>query len=304
MKSVLVGAVESTKCALETMCACDRAPALVVTLPPDLAKRHSDFVDLGPLAEQHGIKVHHTQKSNAPETLAALRDVDADVVLVIGWSQLCNEEFRAIPRIGCLGYHPTALPKLRGRAVIPWTILLGEDRSGASIFWLGDGADTGDIAAQLVFPIDPHEETARGLYDKQLDAIKELLPPLLHRLAAGDVPRRVQDHDKATICARRGPEDGLIDWQQPAEDIHRLIRAVGPPYPGAFTYGADGTQVVITAATRSEDSARYIGMPGQIQAIDGDTLTVMCGDGQCLNVTDWHGPDTRPKLHSKFGMLK
>ena len=301
MKIALVGAVESTRVAIEALDEAGHTPAMLVTLPRDLAHRHSDFVDLQPLAAEHGIPLHTTAKSNAPETIETLKAVAPDLMLVIGWSQLCNAEFRSIASRASLGYHPSALPKLRGRGVIPWTILQCEDRSGASLFWLADGADTGDIAAQELFDIDPDTETARSLYDKQMAALHRLLVKFMARFDAGETPRTPQDHSKATICARRTPEDGRIDWRDPAAKIERLVRAAGAPYPGAFTE-SDAQRVTITKARLAERQGVYIGLPGQVQAREADSFTVMCGDDQCLDILEWSGPSAPPKLHSKLGL--
>lgn len=106
MKTVFVGAVEGSLEALAAICAAGHVPALVVTLPPQLSGRHSDFADLAPTAEKYGVPVHHTSRSDSEETLKVLREVDPDLILVIGWSQICGPDFRAIPRLGCIGFHP------------------------------------------------------------------------------------------------------------------------------------------------------------------------------------------------------
>ena len=301
MKIVLVGAVESTEIALNALCKSGFVPEMVVTLPPELAHRHSDFVDVGPLAQEHGCALHLTQKSDSDETIAAIRAIDPDLVLVIGWSQLCGPTFRAVPKLGCIGFHPSDLPKLRGRAVLPWTILLQEKVVGASLFWLAEGADTGEIAAKARFEVDTETITARGLYDRHMEALADMLPPLMDRIAAGDVPRVPQIEEGASTCALRRPEDGLIDWTASAADIHRLIRAAGPPYPGAFTHAVDGTKLVLTNVRHTPRKDYYIGIPGQVQDIDGKVFTVYCGDGNCIDILDWYGADVPPKLHTKLG---
>lgn len=298
MRAVFVGAVEGSLAGLKALCAAGHAPDLVVTLPPDLAHRHSDFADLDAFAAHQGLPVHHTARSDSDETCAAIAALSPDVVLVIGWSQLCSAAFRAIPRLGCIGFHPSPLPRMRGRAVIPWTILRGEVEGGATLFWLGEGADDGDIAAQRLFPLDPATETARSYYDKAVAALCEMLPDLVSRLAAGEVPRCPQDHSRASLCAKRGPEDGRIDWRAPAHQVHRLIRAAGPPYPGAFTPLPGGGRITVTAARISPRNGYYVGLPGQVQDLDGRCFTVACGDGACIDVLDWHGADAPPRLHS------
>ncbi|SDL79912.1 methionyl-tRNA formyltransferase [Aliiruegeria lutimaris] len=301
MKTVFVGAVEGSLAAFTAICGAGHVPDLLVTLPPDLSRRHSDFSDLVPMAEHFGVPVHFTKRSDSEETLEAIRAVQPDLVMVIGWSQICGPAFRAIPRIGCLGFHPSALPRLRGRAVIPWTILLGETTSGSTIFWLGAGADDGPIAAQSHYSIDPETITARDLYDRVLIALTEMLPPLLSRIKGGDIPSEPQPETGISICARRRPEDGRIDWTRPASEIHRLIRAAAPPYPGAFTQATDGTRITVISARLFPREGYYIGLPGQVQAIDGSNFTVACGDGRCLDILAWSGADHPPALHSKLG---
>ncbi|PAU97524.1 methionyl-tRNA formyltransferase [Paracoccus salipaludis] len=298
MISVFVGAVEGSAQALAALCEAGHAPALVVTLPLERAGNHSDFADLGPLAARHGVPVHRSTRTSAPETQAAIRALSPDVILVIGWSQLVGPEFLAIPRLGVLGFHPAALPRMRGRAVIPWHILTGQRQGGATLFWIDEGTDSGPVAAQAVFPIDPDRTTARALYDRSVGAMLALLPPLMDRLARGERPATPQDHARATVCARRRPEDGIIDWRRPAAEIERLVRAVGPPYPGALTAGAGGP-IAVTAARLHPREGYFIGLPGQVQDMDGNALTVMCGDGRCLDLTEWSGP--APRRHEMLG---
>lgn len=111
MKIVFVGAVESSLGALISICAAGHVPDLVMTVPPHLGKRHSDYVDLTPTAKKYGVPVLYTEQTNAPETLRQIADHKPDLILVIGWSQICGPEFRAIPRIGSIGFHPSALPR-------------------------------------------------------------------------------------------------------------------------------------------------------------------------------------------------
>ena len=153
MKVAFVGAVEGSALALKALIAADMAPGLVVTLTPEAASRHSDFYDLSPLASQGGSDLACITNINAPETIDTLRQFGADLVLVIGWSQICKDEFRSVARIGNIGFHPAALPRLRGRAVIPWTILLGERTTAASLFWIDEGTELGT---------DPAPESYRG----------------------------------------------------------------------------------------------------------------------------------------------
>jgi methionyl-tRNA formyltransferase len=92
----------------------------------------------------------------------------------------------------------------------------------------------------------------------------------------------------------------LIDWRQPAAAILRLVRAVGDPYPGAFTL-QDGAQIRIDAANVFGNPGRFIGIVGQVQAHTERGFVVLCGDEACLEVTEWHSASgKRPRVHSKL----
>ncbi|SDD38195.1 methionyl-tRNA formyltransferase [Paracoccus isoporae] len=290
MRTVFIGAVEGSAVALRALCEAGQAPDLVVTLPLERASAHSDFADLGPIAGAHGIRLQRVARTDDPALMEALRQMAPDLVMIIGWSQLIGRDLLDLPGQGVLGFHPAPLPRMRGRAVIPWQILTGQRVGGATLFWIDEGVDDGEIAAQSVFDIDPDRITARELYDRAVGEMARILPPLVAGIAAGERPAIPQDHDAATICARRRPEDGEIDWTRSAAMIERLIRAVGPPYPGATTRTGKSEIVTVTCARLHPRSDRFIGLPGQIQHIDGREVTVMCGDGRCLDLLDWSGP--------------
>ncbi|WP_137392195.1 methionyl-tRNA formyltransferase [Rhodoligotrophos defluvii] len=301
MRMAFVGAVEGSAIALRALVEAGMAPALVITLPPEARHRHSDYVDLAPLAQAGGSALLHARHVNRPEVIEAMRAGEIDLTLVIGWSEICGADFRSVARMGTIGFHPAPLPRMRGRAVIPWTILLGETTTAATLFWLDDGVDSGPILRQEQMEIAP-DETARSLYAKQTQALARLLPEAVALVRNGAAPRIPQDHAAATYCAKRTAEDGRIDWREPAEHVLRLIRAVGDPYPGAFsTY--DGSKLFVDEAVLLPDGHRYIGLPGQVQCHTADGFAVRCGDGASIHVTGWRceGSAERPKLHAKLG---
>ena len=301
METAFVGAVEGSATALDALVSAGMPPSLLITLDADAASRHSDFVDLSPLAKAAGSAILHTSNINSQSVLDALRAHEIDLVLVIGWSQICGAAFRSIARIGNIGFHPAPLPRMRGRAVIPWTILLGEETTGASLFWLDDGVDFGPILLQEGIPVT-RDETARSLYTKQTAALARMLPTAVELVRSGKAPRIEQDHRLATYCAKRTPEDGRIDWLQPAHSILRLIRAVGEPYPGAFTT-TENRRLSSIPAHLFEESHRHIGLPGQVQCHTDSGFVVRCGDEECIQITGWRQEDGRgkPRVHSKLG---
>ena len=299
MRLAFVGAVEGSLVALTALIEQGHAPVVVVTLPPEASRRHSDFVDLRALANSAGSAVHLTRDVNDPEVAALLRTLQIDLTIVVGWSQICRADFRSAASLGAIGYHPAPLPRMRGRAVIPWTILENVAETGSTLFWLEDGADTGAIIAQRRYPVAA-DETARSLYEKHKAAMPALIGEAMARIAAGDRLGDPQDEAAASLCAKRTEADGLIDWHDDADAILRLIRAVGDPYPGAFTF-CDGARLTLDSARFFAPKGRYIGSIGQVQTHLPDGFTVLCGDGATIAVTAWRGSSRdRPKLHARL----
>ena len=301
MRTVLIGAVESSRIALRTAA---RAPgwevAAVVTLASELATRHSDYADLAGEARAADARLLRVADCNAAEVVEAIRAAAPDCVLVIGWSQICKPSLLAVAPGRFIGYHPAPLPRLRGRAAIPWTILLDGKITASTLFWLDGGVDTGPLLAQQFLHV-AHDETAASLYERHLTALAELLTEALARLKAGDAPRRPQEERFASWAAKRTPDDGLIDWACPADHVWRLVRAVGRPYPGAFTHLGDERLVVWAAEPVS--AARHAGQPGQIVAREANGFVVRCGEGALL-VKEWRracGTDAPPPLHGRLG---
>lgn len=300
MRAVVVGAVGSTEVVLDAFAeAEDWDVALVVTLPLELKERHSDFVDLGPQAEALGAAILRAAKTNVPETLDAIREAQPDYIFVVGWSQLCGPEFLAIRPGKVIGYHPAALPRLRGRAALPWTILLDEKITAGSLFWMEEGTDDGDILAQSYFHLAP-DETAAELYEKHMVALRQMLDESLPILAAGREPRQKQDERYATWAAKRTARDGLIDWRDDATIIDRLVRAVGRPYPGAFTHAGQG-KLTIWKSEPVGGANLHHAAPGQIVAREGDTLTIQTGSG-LLRLLEWESENEKtPLMHAILG---
>ena len=298
MRALLIGAVESTAVALRALATSPLWDlAGLLTLPVELAARHSDFVDLGPASTQAGATLIRVADGNSPAAIEQVRALRPDIAFVIGWSQICRPPLITAAGGRMIGYHPAPLPRLRGRAVIPWTILLAEPITAASLFFVDEGVDSGPIIGQRFFHVAP-DETATSLYARHMEALGLLLDEMLPALARGEVRGTPQDDRFATWAARRTDRDGRIDWRAPAAEVARLIRAVTRPYPGAFSGDGD-KRLRIFAATPAPEGRRHAARPGQVIAVSAGEFLVACGDGDAVACTDWLGP--APKLHQLLG---
>ncbi|MFL0357235.1 methionyl-tRNA formyltransferase [Erythrobacter sp. GH1-10] len=294
MRAAVVGAVGSTAILLEELANSDQWDVpIVVTLPQELYRRHSDLVELSPFAERLGSRLFRTGKTNDPGTLQAIDEAQPDYVFVVGWSQLCSADFLAIRPGKVIGYHPAPLPRLRGRAALPWTILLDERITAGSLFWMGEGTDDGDLLAQHYFHL-AGDETVAELYDRHMRCLSRMLQEVLPSLAAGDETRTRQDERCATWAAKRTPADGLIDWHDDTRSIDRLIRAVGRPYPGAYSF-VGKRKITIWRSEIVTQPSRYHAKAGQIVEREEGTLRIATKDG-LLALTDWEIEGEKPPL--------
>lgn len=237
----------------------DEPVAGLVTLKPEFATNVSGAVDLGAVARAAGIPVLEVRNINDEESVAWIEGFQPDLVLVIGWTQLLKERLLRIPKIACLGFHASLLPKYRGRAPINWALINGEAKTGNSMIVLEPDADEGDIVAQREIPIG-FEDDCRTLYEKVAHTEVEMLAEVLPHICNGHLPRARQDASVATIMPKRRPEDGLIDWGKNARRLYDWVRALTHPYPGAFTW-LDGRKLFVWRARPKESGHASADVP-------------------------------------------
>src|SRR6266700_3244731 len=181
----------------------------------------------------------------------------------------------AVAPRGALNMHGSLLPKYRGRVPVNWAIIHGETETGATLHYMTEKPDNGDIVAQAAVPILP-DDTAGEVFGKVTLAAEAILHDAVPGLVAGMAPRRPQDPRLATYFGGRGPEDGVIDWSKSAADIHNLVRAVAPPYPGARTT-LDGRQARILRTRVLEATSAATNAPSL--HIERGRVVASCGGG-------------------------
>ena len=251
----------------------------VVTLAGPIDPNRSGQCSFDEVAARHGAALVETDDVNAAITLDAVRALDPELVFVVGWSQLVRDPFIALASEGVFGMHPTLLPRHRGRAPIPWTILSGLARTGVTLFEIVDAtADSGGIVGQVVVDVQP-DETAATLYERIAHAHVELVREYVPQLLAGTASRRPQDPRRASSWPKRAPADGIIDWETRAPYLYDWVRAQTRPYPGAFTFAGD-EKVVVWRARPVELEAEA--PAGTIVDERPEGPVVACGEGGLL----------------------
>jgi methionyl-tRNA formyltransferase len=178
-------------------------------------------------ARARGLEPYTPDDVNQPQSLAWLRGLRPDVVVVIAYGQILSPAVLAVPPRGCINLHSSLLPRYRGAAPIQWAIANGESVTGVTAMCMDAGMDTGDILAAREVPIGP-DDTASDLHDKLAVVGVALLMETLAQVADGTVTRTPQAHAEATYAPKLRKADGSIDWRASARSICDRVRGFNP----------------------------------------------------------------------------
>jgi len=258
------------------------------------------FASVAATAADYGIATIRPDDPNVPSVVARVAALEPDFVFSFYYRRMLRGPLLAAAARGALNMHGSLLPRYRGRAPVNWAVLHGERETGATLHYMTDRPDAGDIVAQTAIPVLP-DDTAREVFDKVALAAELTLDHVLPALVAGTAPRIAQDASQATYFGGRKPEDGRIDWSRSAVEVHNLVRAVAPPYPGAFTtLGGVAARVL---RTRVIDATTPPTLAPTLEVRDGRMLA-HCGGGGTLHVLEFEVDDltvTPAALTARFG---
>lgn len=228
------------------------------------------FDSVAELASEQGIPVFAPEDINHPMWVQKIREIAPDFLFSFYYRNMVDQKILDIPPSGCLNLHGSLLPKYRGRCPINWVLIHGENETGITLHYMTPRADDGDIVCQEKIDISD-ADTARTLHDKAAKTAAAMMNEILPQLNEGTAPRIPQDHSRATYFGARSPEDGKIDWNQDANEIRNLVRAVSHPYPGAFSYMGHRKCIFWDVSVMNENDGR----PGAVLSVD--PFVVACG---------------------------
>ncbi len=198
-------------------------------------------------ARQSGIKIFEPNTLKDEEVKKNLEAIKPDLIIVVAYGKLLPQWLLKLPPFGCVNVHPSLLPKHRGPSPIQAAILTGDDFTGVSIMLLDEEMDHGPILADFAFsnPLSIHSETGGSLSQKLADfgadKLIQTLPPYLDRKLS---PKPQEGTPTFTKILTR--DDGKIEWNKPAIEIERMVRAYNP-WPGAW-FELDGKRLKVLAA--------------------------------------------------------
>lgn len=280
-KIAIAGAVNSSLTALLKLIEHNCNVVAVLSLNPQKSKHVSGYKDLKKVADKNDISSLYFDNINDENVYAYLEEKKIDLLFIIGLSQIVKKTLLDLPSIGSIGFHPTKLPKGRGRGAVAW-LILGKAPGAATFFLMDEGMDSGNIIHQEEFEIKSNDY-AIDVIEKIKTSIGKALDEILPKLNKGVLESIPQDESKVTFLGRRKPKDGLIDWSQTSEEICTLIRASSKPLPGAFTYYKNEKIIVQRA---KPENIKYIGIPGRIIKFVEENILVSTANG-AIWLTDY-----------------
>ncbi|WLR50587.1 formyltransferase family protein [Bacillus tianshenii] len=239
-KFVVIGCLEETVDTLNALIMYGCKPDHIITLKQENVNinKVTNYVDLTNWSKENNIPCSYVEYYDLKDVndQETIRNINPDILMVIGWQRLIPESILECINIGTIGFHGSSnfLPWGRGRSPINWSILENKTRFILHMFFINPGIDDGDIIGMEAYDINQWD-TCRSLYYKTSIAQAKLIRKFLPLLFQGKFPTFPQIGEPF-YYQKRTPEDGHINWKLEANSICRLVRAVTSPYPGAFCY--------------------------------------------------------------------
>ena len=230
MKILFIGTVEFSKIVLKKLIELNAQVVGVCT--KEKSEFNSDFADLRPLCEKNKIPYKLTDNVNSKDSCDWIKSFNPDIIFCFGWSDLLKKNILTLAPMGVLGFHPSELPKNRGRHPLIWALALGLKKSASTFFFMNEGIDSGEILSQKKFDIFQNDD-AQTLYDKFVNIallqIEEFLPLLKKKTY-----QTIKQNDKGSNTWRKRLKiDGQINFRMSSQAIYNLVRALTKPYVGA-----------------------------------------------------------------------
>ena len=265
---------------------------LTAGIQVDLVVTHQDdpnenvwFGSVAKLCQEKKIPYITPSATDLIDLAPKLQALAPDYIFSFYYRYMIPTQILACAKIAALNMHGSLLPKYRGRAPVNWAILHGEIQTGATLHIMEAKPDAGDIVGQSAVSIGP-DETATDVFSKVSQAAVAVINTVLPSLIKGNVPRKPNELQKGSYFGGRKPADGQIHWNQRAIQVHNLVRAVAPPYPGAFTDHQGQTMTVARTSLKGPFPANLdLGIQG-IQVVDNRVFGI-CGDRQAVEVLEW-----------------
>jgi methionyl-tRNA formyltransferase len=226
------------------------------------------------IALEHDIPVYQPVNFKSDEAKQELKDLNADIMVVVAYGLLLPQAVLDTPKLGCINVHGSILPRWRGAAPIQRSIWAGDAQTGVTIMQMDIGLDTGDMLKIATLPIEA-TDTSATMYDKLAELGPQALVECLADIASGNAAPEKQNDDEANYASKLSKDEAKIDWNQPAEFIERCVRAFNP-WPMSF-FSVEENNIKVWQS-RVEDNATE-SVAGTILKADKTGIYVATGQG-------------------------
>lgn len=231
MKILFIGTVEFSKKILEKLIR--SKTEIIGVCTKKKSKFNNDFANLKPLCKKNKIPIKYVEDVNSENNYNWIKSLNPDIIFCFGWSSILKKKLINIPPMGVLGFHPTLLPKNRGRHPLIWSLALGIKKSACTFFFMDEGVDSGKILSQKYFKIFNNDD-ARTLYDKVVKIAMLQIEEFLPKLKQQNYILINQNNKISNVWRKRTKLDGKIDFRMTSHAIYNLVRSLSKPYPGAY----------------------------------------------------------------------
>lgn len=301
MKVLVIGAVGTTAITIEKLHLHGFDVVGVLGHEPINENRVAGLNNLRQLCQTLSIDYQGFQKINDIEYLGWAKVKLPEIIFAVGFSQLLSQEWLEMTKRGCVGFHPTHLPKGRGRAPVAWSIL-EESTAAANFFLMGQGADDGPIFVQETFDISKDDD-AESFVIKLREAIRIALDKWLPNLKKGIWNPMEQDVSEATYYGKREPCDSIINWNDNANNVDRLIKASTVPHAGSFTFFRENFVIIWKSHVNTTHPIK--GVTGRVLLIENNSYLVQCGENTSIWLDQIEiNNDVSLKVGDKLGSIE
>lgn len=266
-------AVSSLKALLET----GQNISCVVTQPDRKKGRglHLEGTPVKSCAKNAGLEVYQPHKINTTDSIRFLKGFNADLFIVIAYGQILSSNVLGIPKIFAVNAHASILPKYRGAAPINWVLICGEKSTGVTLMKMTEKMDAGPVIARKEIEV-LEADTAITLEEKLAILAAGTLIESLDSIEKKTCALTPQDEARASLAPKLKKEDGLINWNKPAQDIYNLVRGC-IVWPGAFTYCNGKLLKIFKAKVIGLLGNQGIRQPGEIVIVSKEGIVVAAG---------------------------
>jgi len=272
MRIVIIGQGAFGAKTLEALLDKHETVAAVFT-PPDAPGGPID--PLKEVATAKGIPSYQPQGYEDEEVFEQYRKLQPDLTILAFVTSIIPERYFHVPSKGAICYHPSLLPRHRGGSAISWALIMGDTKTGLSIFWPDGGIDTGPVLLQKEVEIGPDDTTGSLYFNHLFPMGIEAILESVEMIKAGNAPRIPQDDSRATYEPLCDDEVAAIDWSAPAQEVYNLIRGCDPQ-PGAYVDTPEGRIRFYQADLKPQKVKEE---PGKILAIDHSGIQVAASGG-------------------------